>query len=370
MLEVQKYLKDNSLESLTVDLDIKVAVDDEHGLVILNYDQIESPKTHPIVRECRGLVLKQGTWDLVARSFPRFFNWGEVADEMPLFDFSNFWIDSKEDGSLCIIYWHDGKWHANTRGSFGKDLMQFQDFTWREAFLKALGISSYEELDGILDRQLTYVCEFVSPWNKVVRAYSEPKMYLLAVFEGLAELSEVREYVESANGKLPFLLPTRYTFTSIEEIQAFLQRLSEEDPTHEGVVIRDWQNRRWKIKNPTYLSLHKMRGEGDNLYNPKNILPFVMAGEGDELLTYFPEVKDRFYEIKAAVEAEYENLVQLWSETWKIEGQKDFALAIVGKTRFTGLLFDLRKRLSQNQTEEDLKKTWRGATDLILKVMF
>jgi hypothetical protein len=369
MLETQKYLLDKSLDDLKAELGIKVTQDPELGLVILNYDQIESPKTHPIVRECRGLVLELGTWRIAARSFPRFFNWGEVADEMGLFDFGEFHTDSKEDGSLCIIYNYQGQWLANTRGSFGTDIMQFQDFTWREGFLRALGVDSFDQLDRFLDPRLSYVCEFVSPWNKVVRNYSEPTMYLLTVFRGKTELS--RDKIRSLeNIDRLFRLPQSYSFGSIDEISEYIRRIQAEDPTNEGVVIRDSGNRRWKIKSPAYLSLHRMRGEGDNLYNPKNILPFVLTGEGDELLTYFPEVKDRFLEIKAKVDLEYLKLFDVWQSAKGIENQKEFALSILGKTPFTGVLFELKKKFGLAQEEAHLKKAWLESDQAILKFLF
>lgn len=368
MLEVQKYLKDRTLADLAAELGIKVTQHPSDNLVILNYDQIDSPKTHPIVRECRGLVLNNQNWEIVARSFHRFFNWGEVADEMPLFDFTKFVVDSKEDGSLCVIYYHDGKWRANTRGSFAFDLLQFQEFSWQEAFLKAMGIQSFDELDEILNRRVSYVCEFVSPWNKVVRQYPEPKMILLTAFEGIRELSwlEVDHLIEQMSVQV-FDRPVRYSFSSIDEVHTFITDLQEKDPTNEGVVIRDFENRRWKIKNPTYLSLHRMRGEGDNLYNPKNIIPFVLSGEGDELLTYFPEVKDRYFEIKDMLSSEFDNLVQVWNESKEIESQKDFALAIVGRTRFSSMLFTNRKN---GGDEASLKAIWKSSTLTITKILF
>mgnify|MGYP000921629595 FL=1 len=76
MLEVQKYLKSGkTLEDLKNELAIKTTHHDSLPLVILNYDQIESrPKDHPIVRECRGLTLRSDNFDLVGKSFNRFFN--------------------------------------------------------------------------------------------------------------------------------------------------------------------------------------------------------------------------------------------------------------------------------------------------------
>jgi hypothetical protein len=74
--------------------------------------------------------------------------------------------------------------------------------------------------------------------------------------------------------------------------------------------------------------------------------------------------------MKAKVDESFTVLVDVWAKTKDIEAQKDFALAIVGKTPFTGLLFDLRKRFAKEQSVELLKKNWREAGDLILKVLF
>lgn len=78
MLNVQQFLQTKSLEDLTAELGIRVTRHDQLPLIILNYDQIESPKANEIVVECRGLVLEEGTWEIVARSFRRFFNFGEL----------------------------------------------------------------------------------------------------------------------------------------------------------------------------------------------------------------------------------------------------------------------------------------------------
>ena len=91
MLEVQKYLRSGkTFDDLSADFGVKSSFHPEDPLVILNYDQIESPKTNTIVRECRALTLETTNFDVVARSFSRFFNWGEVQDEMKYFDFTNF----------------------------------------------------------------------------------------------------------------------------------------------------------------------------------------------------------------------------------------------------------------------------------------
>jgi hypothetical protein len=322
-------------------------------LVILNYDQIKSPKTNPVVRECRALILNSNDFTLVGRSFPRFFNWGEVPDEMPLFNFDDFVVESKEDGSLCLLYYFDG-WHGNTRGSFGLDNIQFMDFSWREAFLKAMGIFSWSELDGVLDPDLTYICEFVSPWNKVIRDYPQPKMYLLTAFHKLHELTW--DELDALHG--PFIRPQRYHLRSIDEIMKFLSEQADKDKTFEGVVIRDNSGRRWKVKNPAYLALHKMRG--DNLYSPQNLIPFILAGEGDELLVYFNEVEQAFKFYQTQVEQYKQELLDLWEKAKEENSQKEFAMKVKNH-RLSAVLFTARK------TGKNPMDVLRESGDLILK---
>lgn len=366
--EVQEFLKEKSFDDLTKELGIVVKKHDTLPLAILNYDQIESPKSHPIVRHCRGLVLHTETKEVVARSFSRFFNWGEMADEMGSFDFSNFIVQSKEDGSLVVLYYYDGQWHANTRGSFAIDYMQGMNFTWREGICRALGIKDLSELDNIgLDRSVSYVCEFCSPWNKIVRRYEKPVMYILTAFRGVDEIPWDGEELNLPDN---FLKPTVYAFRSMEQIQQFLNDQAERDQTFEGVVIRDAAGRRWKIKNACYLALHRLRGEGNNLFMPKNLLPFILSGEEAELLVYFPEVEESFRECQNKVNQHFEQLANVWKECHKIEDQKEFALSIKGKTPFTGILFSLKKRFGNKQTFDDLKSFWRLSEDIIIKTLF
>lgn len=364
MLELQKCLRNGkTLDDLNAELGIKAVKHPILPLVILNYDQIESPKLNPLVREARALVLNSDDWSLVARSFPRFFNWGEAQDEMHLFDFHDFFVQSKEDGSLVLLYHFDGKWHANTRGSFALDSMQHQSFSWREGICKALNITHLDQLNNRLDPNVTYVCEFVSPWNKIVRKYDVPQLYLLTAFSGKDELHHA--VVNGLTHNL-FLRPEQFSFFSMEEIQTFLTKQTADDPTFEGVVICDRNGQRWKIKSPTYLGLHKLRGEGDNLFNPKHLLPFVITGEDDELLLYYPEVTEAYQKLKEKVEHEYQSLLSVWRQHKDAESQKDFALAVKDAT-FSSVLFQVRKKFGAAQSEKDLRREYLNSKELILK---
>jgi RNA ligase len=367
MLHVQAYLRGGKThQHLLEELGIHTVRHPELPLLILDYDQIDSPRRHPVVRECRGLVLHAESHDLVARSFPRFFNWGEMQDEMKRFDFSDFIAHTKEDGSLVLLFFFAGAWRTTTRASFAQDRFRNAEVTWPEGIRQALGVGSLADLAGVLDPALSYVCEFCSPYNTVVRRYPEPMMYLLSAYRGADELTVV-EVDDLA--RPPFRRPRQHHFTSIEAIREFLQVQASADPTFEGVVIRDRHNQRWKIKSPTYLGLHQLNSQEEE-FGPKQLLPFILAGEDSELLTYFPQVRDSYLAYKAQVEAALARLEEVWQATWRIEGQKEFAQAIQGQTPFTALLFALRKSHGSNQTRDQLRRLWRNSPELILKVLW
>ena len=55
-MHVIKYLKEHGISKLQEELSIKVRNYD-NGLMVLNYHQLNSPSSHPIVKECRSLIL-------------------------------------------------------------------------------------------------------------------------------------------------------------------------------------------------------------------------------------------------------------------------------------------------------------------------
>jgi len=367
MLEVQKYLRSGkTLDELEKEFGIINALHPEDALVILNYSITGSQKTHPIVRECRALVLEVDTWNLVAKPFNRFFNWGEVADEMQYFDWSDFVSYTKEDGSLILVYNYKDEWRINSRGSFGDSKVGDTNKTWRDFALEILD----EEKFSRMNKKTTYVFEFVSPHNKIVRSYDKSDLVLLSAF-----IVDNDIYIEIDYKKLDrhaeevgLSRVGKHSFKSLKEIEDYLKKLEEKDPTNEGIVICDKLGHRWKLKNRRYLALHQMWGAGGA--NPKHILPFVLGDEGDELLTYFPEFKKEYYDIKDKVDKHFDELKELWNETWQIEDQKEFALSVTSSTRFSGILFSIRKKYGDQQNEKVLREAWNDSEEIIFKKLF
>ena len=110
--------------------------------------------------------------------------------------------------------------------------------------------------------------------------------------------------------------------------------------------------------------------DNGNVANPKHFVPFIVKGERSEIESYFPELKNLFDEAENKIQKEWKNLLDLWKECSRIESQKDFALSIIKRTKFSSVLFTLRKEKGLNQTQEDLQEAWANSSDLITKVIY
>lgn len=357
-LKVQEYLEKNTLSDLEKQYAIKLAYSPiGEPLVSLNYCQIDSPKYSEICKECRGLVLDYKTNEVVAKGFNRFFNYGESREEINKFDWNNFATQNKEDGSLIIVYKYNGTWRVNTRASFGIGKINNSNFTWEELFYQTI---DEKGLDSIPDNT-TLVFELCSIYNKVVRTYLQPVSYLLSSFnrETLEEDKQERvaQYANFLNVPCPPLL----TYGCVDDI---LKTLETTEPTFEGFVIKDINGNRMKIKSKNYLRLHRMRGNGDNLFAPKNLVPFILQNEIGELLAIYPEVKPYLARYETLLNEHQMFIEEIYSKIWNRNTQKSFALKVMELCpRWSNILFQCRK---ENKWPAEI---WRKSSDYILKVL-
>lgn len=377
MLEIQKALQNYPLEHIADQLKLKVKEHEKYPLVILNYDQIETPKLHPIAMECRGLILEKDTWRIVARGFSRFFNFGEALEVTSKFD----WDDeiecwTKEDGSYINVFWYGDptaprpNWRMSTRGSFGMDELMGSGGRWLDIVHHLLPDKFINEAP----RNVNFVFELVSPYNKVVRHYGTAELVLLAatIMHKDGTSSELpTAWVDDAADFYGFCRPKSYIVKNYKDVEELLRKKESEDPTFEGFVLKDVNGLRLKVKTTTYMALHRFRGEGDNMYNPKNLVPLILANEGDELLTYFPEVSETWNEMQCKLGAAYGQLHDVWWLCQDFKEQKKFAIYITKEnpTPFSGILFKM-KQDGTLADENELKRHWRNSSDLILKHVF
>jgi hypothetical protein len=353
MLAVQEYLQSNSVESLeSIGVFAKYSKDFKY--VILDYDQVEASKfkENIIVKECRGLVLRTDDFSIVQKAFNRFFNLNEGSCS-EIFDWSNFGTSTKEDGSLIKVRWYLGDWFVTTRNSFADTHVGDAGQTWEEVVLGCL--NSFQKDMIQLYPQHCFVFELCSPHNTVVVNHPEPKLVLLGLFDCTDGAEQnIDNFTMFSDA---FNRPTTFNFKSLDDIIAYLDALEESKDDTEGVVIKDCNGVRLKAKSKWYLKLHKLSNNG-NIARQDNLLDIILTGEVEEILSYFPYLKEQILSLEEKLNTLFDELVLVWETSRPIENQKEFALTIIPQTKFSKILFDLKKDKGTGSTLHDLHHVW------------
>ncbi len=344
MLETQKFIQEKGWNALKDELGISIRDYPEQQLKLLDYSQIDSPKNHPVVLECRGLILDYNV-NVVCKSFNRFFNLGEngVND----FDFKNSICYEKADGSLVRIYWcrNTNRWEIATRGTAFAEGPHHMGGTFRDWILKAIGKTEEEfqedcNKNGYIGIYETQIFEYCGPENRIVTRYDIPHL----VFLGL-NLNALNEYLQPNLDTVNQFksigwnvrMPKEYRFDSLE---ACLEVLKELPDLQEGYVVYNTQTgERVKMKSPAYVVAHRIRGNGLTM---NSICELVAMNEQDEYLTYFPEDRKFFTPVEDKLSEIILNIKGTYVLYRDVESQKDFALAIKDHP-FSGVMFKARK---------------------------
>ena len=344
-MNVVDYLKIHSLEKLKNEFGI--VVKEYPDLYVLNYDQIESPKLNDIVRECRGLILDKD-YNIVSRSFDRFFNYGENETGKDI-DITKCSVYDKIDGSLIKIYHHNGHWHVSTRGTaYAESDVGGYGITFKELVYKALNIKTQEEFDNIFDsfnigRNYTFIFEVTSFENRIVTHYTGYKLWILSIRNNISGnyVAFPESQFESLFSQFGIHIPKRYEFSNIDECIEVVQNLKD---LNEGYVVYNDGIPAFKLKSPTYLAVHRLKGEG---LTPKRIIDLVNMNEHEEYLTYFEDDRKYFEPYIKAYEVLFDDINFIWEKYKTVRDQKDFAMC-VKDFPFASILFRKRKDSEQS----------------------
>lgn len=403
MLEIQKFLRADPgnlqfLGEAPYSLSIK-----QHPkwpeLYQFTYDQIESKKDDPIVREARGLILnKDDNWSIVALPFRRFFNEGEgCADAI---DWSTARVQEKVDGTLIIMYAYGTEWQVATKGSPDaggqvgdlKDIKgepyTFERLFWNSAEYWLKGLSK----SGEFDQDYTYLWELTSPYNRVVCDYSEEgpigwvidghgnKLWEDEIVDqtgygqdgsritliGVRNNKTLEEYtLDRWRGDAHYVVK-EFPLQSLDQVLEAAKALNP--LRQEGFVIVDGNFNRIKVKSPSYVAIHHLRDGSPQ----RRIMELIKNNEGDEVLAYklldeFPHEKRMYEEFCAKLEKIYLHVHDEYDTLKDIETQKDFALKAV-KSPYSSCLFALRKGQVKSAKEFFLEKPVDKILEFVSKV--
>jgi T4 RnlA family RNA ligase len=347
-MQVIEHIKANGIDSLA-EFGISVKKYPE-GLIVLNYCQIDSPKTHPFVIECRGLIIDKD-FNVVSRSFDRFFNFGE---NEATFNPTTAVLHEKVDGSLIKIYNYGGIWYVSTRGTaFAESKVNGFDITFEDMVYKALKVSTRVDFNQLcskcLDESRTYIFEVTGVENRVVTRYSGYTLWFLGSRNNSTGKYYSEEFIPVVT-RLGAALPKTFKFSSVEECIETAKHLPD---LQEGYVAYQDSVPVCKIKSPAYVAVHHIRGEG---LTPKRIAELVVINEQDEYLKYFPEDADHFTAYIEALAFQLKSAQHHYYKNMHIENQKEFALSVKDMP-YSHLLFQARKI-----KETNIKKVFNSLT--------
>lgn len=343
-METLKYIAEYGLSALTDVLGIKIK---EHpdGLINLDYCQIYSPKLHPVVQECRGLILHKDTLDIVCHSMGRFLNHSETGCTAVLDNTTEYF--DKVDGSLIKIYYFNGKWYIATRGTvFADNTIHDNAITFADLVYTALKVDNHLHFtaiaDNYLNKNITYHFEITSPLNRVVTRYEGFALTYLN-----ARITKTGEYVDERHVMKQFgaQLLTGLKFQTIQEAEEYVDALTD---LKEGLVAYNDGKPVAKLKNSLYVQVHHTRGEA--AMTPKRIARLIFEQEQDEYLGYFPEDRFLFEPYIEAYDRLFSDFANVFEQTKTIETQKEFALAVKDYP-FKSLLFAKRLHPSKPLVE-------------------
>lgn len=343
-MKTVEFIKEFGLEALKTELAIEIKK--YNGFFVLNYNQLDSPSIHPVVQECRGLILKDDL-TVLCRSFNRFFNYGETPQITSKMAYEGAIAFNKIDGSLMVLYFNTvtGKWQFATRNAaFAEGVEKTLTYTMEELALMACNATSPEEFAGALalDPQFCYVFELSGPFNKVIKSYSKNELSLLAVadkFGGEWPFEEVKKLQTEMGKKYCVGIPAYVVLRNEAHLGELINACKE---LEEGfVVLNENLNLRVKAKSPGYLAAAHLKVK-DGQHIPLRAATLVATGEHVEWLAYNPEDTELFDPYILARQWLKDKIHEVTESTKNICDQKELA-AQVKNYPFSGLIFRARK---------------------------
>lgn len=250
----------------------------------------------PFTRMARGLILDHANDNVVATPFPKFFNHGE--EPLPIPDLP-FEIHNKIDGSLIILFWHNGGWRTATKGSFNSEQAK-----WAMEWLRNLKPTEHSPGLSNLAPGTTYLFEAVYPENRIVVTYDFSGLVLLGGYHADGREFNLIDEIDAASA-LGCRTAGRRFYSSISELLALMPALPA---SQEGFVVRFNNGYRLKFKGDEYCRIHRL------ISNVTPLAIWESMKAGDDLEAIRRELPEEFWAdfdgIRDALTARVEALVQ------------------------------------------------------------
>lgn len=306
MLEIVKFIhehEDWEILLSTAPYNLKISWDD--GFVLFKYNQINSDFNEPICLEARGLILDSlDNFKVVRMAFKKFFNLGEsYADHI---DWDTAVASEKIDGSIMSVWYARGKWHLSTNSTidaFKAEISGVGPYkTFGDLFESVCPMSTFTHFD----KKKCITFELVSPYTKVVIDYPKTQIYVLSVRDMSTLVEYSIDYLQTWADANAFATPQVYHLNNQSDYRKLVDDMPE---GHEGIVVRDANDNRVKIKTLLYFQMHRARNNG--IMTLDRAVGLILANDHAEFLSYFPEYTNYFDSVVSVI-----NGVTLIAHNW------------------------------------------------------
>lgn len=297
-------------------------------LTILNYTDKAQVNNiwNRATKTCRGLVYDADTLEVLARPFPKFFNYGQEPraqrrwseDEMVV-------VTDKLDGSLGISYTApDGQLAIATRGSFTSEQAVHATHVLRTRY------AGFEPLPG-----KTYLFEIIYPENRIVVDYHGlDDLVLIGVVDIQSGLtfSPIHDAGFTHWG-WPGPVVRQAPYKRFRDALAAPPR-----PNAEGLVVHFLDtDERVKIKQDDYVALHKIvtglneTTVWEHMRSNNYRFESLQVSLPDEFHDWVHTIASQFFSQWFDMDQEVESTYYALEDAGVVDDRKEFALSIKDK---------------------------------------
>lgn len=310
----------------------------------------------PDALECRGIMFElddnNNPIRIAARPPKKFFNLFENPFTEDIKDDQVGLAFKKEDGSLISSFIDKGELFLKSKGSlFSQQVLDSQKWLYDERRKPLLECLKWYAENGI-----TINMEWVSPDNRVVLTYDEPRLIILNARNNITgEYIDLEDLVKDQT--VNQYMVDNHPFETINELIKEVQELKDQ----EGYVVYDAKGAEpvFKIKCPWYVHLHSVKS---SVSSDKNLWEAVAEGVSDDIKALFETDKaslDRIAKFESIYKKQfsfvYKTAIDIYN---KLRGnsRKDYAIESQSILNEIGYpqLFNIVMRLYLNGPDESI----------------
>jgi len=271
----------DAIKTVLSELNLYVRKYDNLNLFLIKYHRDADNMDNEDVQKCRGLIadLKGNLVCLPPIKSIEVDNFISTLGDEGL---SSISIEEFVDGTMINLFYYGDSWHISTRSNIGANCRWYSKKHFSELFTESNSLD-FETLD----KYTTYSFVLKHPENRIVTAYSEPSVTMVAARK-IIDKKVIDCDIYQLNEKLNVGVPIKYDFETVEDIVKYVE---SQDFQFQGIVLKRGLLRT-KIINPNYDYAKNLRGNSQNT----KFLYFDLRQKQivQEYLRFFPEYREMF----------------------------------------------------------------------------